>query len=138
MTDNKKFQPSQQEIDRRYDNTRAAMANAGLDALIVSGSEYTGFEGAVRYMCGFHILHRYAYVLVPMDGDPIAVFPKEATWVGDHSRTFIEQQVKTLKCGFHQLRLIVLVFCSALSYKSLSNINTIFGFFPFLVWSQSP
>jgi len=99
MTDNKKFQPSQQEIDRRYNNTRAAMANAGLDALIVSGSEYTGFEGAVRYMCGFHILHRYAYVLVPMDGDPIAVFPKEATWVGDHSRTFIEQQVKTLKCG---------------------------------------
>ena len=99
MTSNKKFQPSQQEVDRRYRNTRAAMAEAGLDALIVSGSEYTGFEGAVRYMCGFHILHRYAYVLVPMDGDPIAVFPKEATWVGDHSQTFIEQQVKTLNCG---------------------------------------
>ena len=49
-----KYQPSQQEIDRRYRNTRQAMAQAGLDALIVSGSEYTGFEGAVRYMCGFH------------------------------------------------------------------------------------
>ena len=99
MTINNKFQPSQQEIDRRYRNARQAMAEADLDALIVSGSEYTGFEGAVRYMCGFHILHRYAYVLVPMEGEPVAVFPKEATWVGDHSMTFVEQQVKTLNCG---------------------------------------
>ena len=99
MTIKDKYQPSQQEIDRRYRNTRQAMAQAGLDALIVSGSEYTGFEGAVRYMCGFHILHRYAYVLVPMEGEAVAVFPKEATWVGDHSRTFISQQEKTLNCG---------------------------------------
>ena len=34
-----KYQPSEQEIDRRYRNTRQAMAQAGLDALIVSGSE---------------------------------------------------------------------------------------------------
>ena len=99
MTDTKQFQPSPQEIERRYRNTRAAMAEAGLDALIVSGSEYTGFEGAVRYMSGFHILHRYAYVLVPMDDDPIAVFPKEATWVGDHTATFVERQEKTANCG---------------------------------------
>jgi Xaa-Pro dipeptidase len=99
MTSKQQFQPSRQEIDRRYANTRAAMAEAGLDALIVSGSEYTGFEGAVRYMCGFHILHRYAYVLVPLEGEPTAVFPKEATWVGDHTRTFIERQEKTLHCG---------------------------------------
>lgn len=99
MTDNLQFEPSQQEIERRYRNTRAAMAEAGLDALIVSGSEYTGFEGAVRYMCGFHILHRYAYVLVPMEEDPVAVFPKEATWVGDHTKTFIERQEKTMNCG---------------------------------------
>ena len=94
-----KFQPSQQEVDRRYANTRAAMAAAGLDALIVSGSEYTGFEGAVRYMCGFHILHRYAYVVVPMEGDPVAVFPREATWVGDHSAVFVDEQVKVPHCG---------------------------------------
>lgn len=99
MSGNKQFHPSRQEIDRRYANTRAAMAEAGLDALIVSGSEYTGFEGAVRYLCGFHILHRYAYVLVPLEGEPTAVFPKEATWVGDHTDTFIEQQEKTLECG---------------------------------------
>ncbi|HEX2140316.1 MAG TPA: M24 family metallopeptidase [Woeseiaceae bacterium] len=99
MSGKKQFQPSRQEIDRRYANTRAAMAEAGLDALIVSGSEYTGFEGAVRYMCGFHILHRYAYVLVPLEGEPTAVFPKEATWVGDHTNTFVERQEKTLNCG---------------------------------------
>ena len=99
MTFINKFEPSQEEIERRYANTRSAMARAGLDALIVSGSEYTGFEGAVRYMCGFHILHRYAYVLVPMDGNPVGVFPKEATWVGDHSKMFLEEQVKILNCG---------------------------------------
>ena len=54
------YTPSKTEIDRRYTNIRKAMQLAGLDYLIVSGSEYTGFEGAVRYMCGFHILHRYA------------------------------------------------------------------------------
>ena len=99
MTSKEQFQPSQQEIDRRYRNTRDAMAEAELDALIVSGSEYTGFEGAVRYMCGFHILHRYAYVLVPMGGEPIAVFPREATWVGDHTQTFLDRQEKTAECG---------------------------------------
>ena len=93
------FHPSPQEIERRYRNTRQAMAEHDLDALIVSGSEYTGFEGAVRYLCGFHILHRYAYVVVPADGEPTAVFPREATWVGDHTATFIDQQVKTPHCG---------------------------------------
>jgi Xaa-Pro aminopeptidase len=99
MTSKPSFEPSRQEIDRRYRNTRAAMAEAGLDALVVSGSEYTGFEGAVRYLCGFQILHRYAYVLVPMEGEPIAVYPREATWVGDHTKTFIERQEKTDNCG---------------------------------------
>jgi len=99
MTTTHHFQPSRQEIDRRYANTRAAMAAADLDALIISGSEYTGFEGAVRYMCGFHILHRYAYVVIPMEGDPVAVFPREATWVGDHSAVFVDEQVKVPHCG---------------------------------------
>lgn len=98
-TDTQTFEPTAAEIARRYRNIRAAMGAAGLDALIVSGSEYTGFEGAVRYMCGFHILHRYAYVLIPMEGEPTAVFPREATWVGDHSATFIEEQVKVPHCG---------------------------------------
>lgn len=94
-----RFRPSPAEIDRRYANTRAAMERAGLDALIISGSEYSGFEGAVRYMCGFHILHRYAYVVIPADGDPVCVFPREATWVGDHGATFIEKREFPPHCG---------------------------------------
>ena len=41
------------------------MAEHDADALLVCGSEYTGFEGAVRYLSGFRIVHRYAYVLLP-------------------------------------------------------------------------
>ena len=94
-----RFRPSQTEIDRRYANARAAMDNAGLDALVISGSEYTGFEGAVRYMCGFVILHRYAYVVIAANADPVCVFPREATWVGDHSATFIERREFPEHCG---------------------------------------
>lgn len=94
-----RFRPSQTEIDRRYDNVRGAMGEHRLDALVVSGSEYSGFEGAVRYMAGFHILHRYAYVVVTPDDDPVAVFPREATWVGDHGATFIERREFPAHCG---------------------------------------
>jgi Xaa-Pro dipeptidase len=85
--------PSGGEIERRYRNIRAAASDAGLDAVLVCGSEYTGFEGAVTYTCGFRILHRYAYVLIPLDDDPTCVFPQEAAWVGDHSETFVEDRV---------------------------------------------
>ena len=51
------------------------MEKEGLDALVVSGSEYTGFEGAVRYMCGFVILHRYAYVVIPSRRRPRVRIP---------------------------------------------------------------
>jgi Xaa-Pro aminopeptidase len=94
-----KYVPSKTEIERRYTNVRKAMQQGGLDYLIVSGSEYSGFEGAVRYMCGFHILHRYAYVVIPLVGDPVAVFPREATWVGDHSATFVGQREFPAHCG---------------------------------------
>ena len=70
------------ELARRYENVRGAMAEHGLDALVVSGSEYTGFEGAVTYLTGFQIVHRYAYVVVPAEGEPMVVFPSEARYVG--------------------------------------------------------
>ena len=57
------------EIDRRYKNIREAMANERLDALVVCGNEYTGFEGAIRYVSGFEIVHRYVYALIPLEGD---------------------------------------------------------------------
>ena len=79
------------ELERRYANARAAMAAHDLDALVVSGSEYTGFEGAVTYLSGFQIVHRYAYVVVPADGDPFVVFPTEARYVGEHETAELEQ-----------------------------------------------
>ncbi len=79
------------ELERRYANVRAAMAEHDLDALVVSGSEYSGFEGAVTYLSGFQIVHRYAYVVVPSDGDPSIVFPNEARYVGEHGTAQIEQ-----------------------------------------------
>ena len=79
------------ELERRYANVRAAMAEADLDALVVSGNEYTGFEGAVTYLSGFQIVHRYAYVVLPAEGDPFVVFPTEARYVGEHGTAQIEQ-----------------------------------------------
>ncbi len=79
------------ELTRRHAIVRSAMAEHELDALVVSGSEYTGFEGAVTYMSGFQIVHRYAYVVLPADGDPVVVFPTEARYVGEHGTTPLEQ-----------------------------------------------
>ena len=81
------------EIDRRYSLIREAAAAEGLDAVVVCGNEYTGYEGSVRYASGFRILHRYAYVLVPLEDEPSIVFPREARWVGDHAETWIEDKV---------------------------------------------
>jgi Xaa-Pro aminopeptidase len=83
---------NQEEIERRYGRVREAAARDGLDAVIVAGSEYTGFEGAVTYVSGFVIVHRYAYVLLPLDEAPAIVFPSEARFVGEHGTTWIEEQ----------------------------------------------
>ena len=64
-----------------------------VDAVVVAGSEYTGFEGAVTYVSGFQIVHRYAYVLLPREGEPSIVFPAEARYVGEHGTSWIEHQV---------------------------------------------
>lgn len=84
---------SQAEIERRYQNIRSAMQASGLDALIVSGTQYSGFEGAVRYVSGFEIVHRYVYVLVPLEGEPTLVFPTEAKWIGDKQKPWVREHV---------------------------------------------
>jgi Xaa-Pro dipeptidase len=75
------------EIDRRYGLIREAMAEEHLDAVLVCGSEYTGFEGAITYMSGFVIVHRYAYVILPREGEPTIVFPTSASTEPAGSRT---------------------------------------------------
>jgi Xaa-Pro aminopeptidase len=95
--------PSQKEIARRYANLRAAMQSEGLDALIVCGNQYAGFEGAVLYTSGFEIVHRYVYVLLPLKGEPTLVFPAEARWIGDKSKPWVSDQVWPVVPG-HWLR----------------------------------
>jgi Xaa-Pro dipeptidase len=85
--------PSQKEIDRRYKNLRSAMERDGLDALIVCGNQYAGFEGAVMYVSGFEIVHRYVCVVVPLTGEPTLVFPREARWIGDKVKPWVKDHV---------------------------------------------
>ncbi|HEY7966653.1 MAG TPA: M24 family metallopeptidase [Solirubrobacteraceae bacterium] len=86
-------EPAAAEVESRYANMRAAMAEHDVDALLVAGSEYTGFEGAVRYLSGFRIVHRYAYVLLRSSGDPLTIFPSEARYVGEHADGWVAEPV---------------------------------------------
>ncbi len=69
------------------------MQKAGLDALLVCGNQYAGFEGAVLYMSGFEIVHRYVYVMFPLEGEPTLVFPREARWIGDKAKPWVKDHV---------------------------------------------
>jgi len=87
------LQVPQAEVDRRYRLLREHMVEEQLDAILVCGNQYAGFEGAVRYISGFEIVHRYAYVLLPLEGDPMLIFPSEARWIGDKKKPWVRQHV---------------------------------------------
>jgi Xaa-Pro aminopeptidase len=38
-------------------------------------------------------VHRYAYAVIPLEGDPAIVFPSEARYVGEHGRCWIDEQI---------------------------------------------
>ena len=69
------------------------MQAESVDALVVCGNQYAGFEGAVRYVSGFEIVHRYVYVLLPLDAEPTLLFPVEARWIGDKSKPWVRDHV---------------------------------------------
>src|SRR6516225_10258706 len=81
------------DVERRHRIIREAAERDGLDAVLVFASEYTGFEGAMFYLSCFRILHRYAYVLLPLDESPTDIFPGEGRWVGDHGEGWVEDRV---------------------------------------------
>jgi Xaa-Pro aminopeptidase len=82
-----------EDVERRYRVIREAAVRDGLDAVLVCATEYTGFEGAMFYVSGFRILHRYAYVLLPVEEPPTNIFPGEGRWVGDHGEGWVEDRV---------------------------------------------
>jgi Xaa-Pro dipeptidase len=47
----------------------------------------------VRYVSGFEIVHRYVYVLLPLESEPTLVFPREARWIGDKSKPWVRDHV---------------------------------------------
>jgi Xaa-Pro aminopeptidase len=81
------------DVERRHRVVREAAERDGLDAVLVCATEYTGFEGAMFYLSGFRILHRYAYVLLPVDEPPTNIFPGEGRWVGDHGEGWVKDRV---------------------------------------------
>ena len=81
------------DVERRHRIIREAAERDGLDAVLVCASEYTGFEGAMFYVSGFRILHRYAYVLLPVEESPTNIFPGEGRWVGDHAEGWVHDRV---------------------------------------------
>ncbi|HEY6303611.1 MAG TPA: M24 family metallopeptidase [Terriglobales bacterium] len=85
--------PNKQEVERRYRNLREAMQKENLDALLVCGNQYAGFEGAVFYTSGFEIVHRYVYLMLPLTGEPTLIFPREARWIGDKAKPWVRDQV---------------------------------------------
>lgn len=89
----KHLMPTRKEIDRRFVNLQAAMSGNQLDALIICGNQYAGFEGAIRYVSGFEIVHRYVYVLLPVAGEPTLLFPREARWIGDKKAPWVRNQI---------------------------------------------
>ncbi|MFN8471850.1 MAG: M24 family metallopeptidase [Anaerolineae bacterium] len=60
------------ERDMRYSKIRQAMADQGLDALLVAGKGHwwTG-RGYVRYLTDFHLWAHDCLVLFPLDGEPL-------------------------------------------------------------------
>ena len=93
------------------------MREQGIDALIVCGNQYAGFEGAVFYASGFEIVHRYVYVLIPLTGEPTLLFPQEARWIGDKKKPFVQQKVWTdilgpLAANVHRTRAGIVLACS--------------------------
>lgn len=67
------------ERDQRLARTRAAMADAGLDALIVAGKGHwwTG-RGYLRYFTDFHMWGHDGLLCIPRDAEPFMVFSSYA------------------------------------------------------------
>src|SRR3982074_715247 len=64
-----------------------------VDTPIGCGNQYAGSGGSVSYPSGFERVHRYVYVLIPLSGDPVLVFPREARWIGDKRAPFVQEKI---------------------------------------------
>jgi hypothetical protein len=79
------------ERDLRFQRLRAAMAAAGLDALIVAGKGHwwTG-RGYLRYLTDFHLWGHDALLLLPFNGEPALTITSPALAVKITNRGWID------------------------------------------------
>ena len=56
------------------------------------GQRVLGLRGAVTYLTGFQIVHRYAYTVVPPTASRSSSSRPEARYVGEHGTALIEQR----------------------------------------------
>ncbi|WP_134727528.1 M24 family metallopeptidase [Amycolatopsis nivea] len=83
---------SLRERDRRWERLHAAMAEEGLDVLVVAGSDYRGHKGTLRYVADYNLAHRYGYCVVFAGEEPVMVLPQNlsggrrprSAWVSDY------------------------------------------------------
>lgn len=83
---------SLRERDRRWERLHAAMAEEGLDVLVVAGSDYRGHKGTLRYVADYNLAHRYGYCVVFAGEEPVMVLPRNlsggrrprSAWVSDY------------------------------------------------------
>jgi len=77
------------ERDRRWSAMQAAMRASNLDAIVVGQTDARGQKGAFRYLSDERPFHRFGYVVMPRDREPIAVlhpvlaYDMRGCWIAD-------------------------------------------------------
>jgi Xaa-Pro aminopeptidase len=64
---------SRKELERRYAALREAMRGAGYEALVVAGGSDYSMRGYVRYVSDWRLFGGTAYVVFPLEQDPVFV-----------------------------------------------------------------
>jgi Xaa-Pro aminopeptidase len=78
---------SKKELGRRYTALREAMRSAGYEALVVAGGSDYSMRGYVRYVSDWRLFGGTAYVVFPLEEDPVFVLGPgaQAEWAKDLS-----------------------------------------------------
>lgn len=78
---------SQAELTRRHTALRAAMQDAGYDALLIAGTTDSNHIGYIRYVADYRLFNGNAYILFPRDTDAIFVMTRgsQAFWARTQS-----------------------------------------------------
>lgn len=98
---------SQEERKRRYSAIRHAMRDGGYAALILAGNSETLQRGYIRYTSDWRLWGGTAYIVIPLDSDPVLLLGKgsqfywaqQRDWIADvrAGMNKIDETVKVLR-----------------------------------------